>query len=45
MLIFADGATCMVGQDKVGVTCSILVTMKFRTVHVHHVACQGAGEC
>ncbi len=44
MLIFAGGATCMVGQDKVGVTCSTLVTMKFRTVHVHHVACQGAGD-
>ena len=34
----------MVGEDKVSVTCSILVTIEFRIVHVHLVACQGAGD-
>ena len=44
MLIFAGGATCMVGEDKVGMTCSIYVTMRLKTLHTHLVCWQGAGD-
>ena len=42
MLIFAGGATCLAGEDKVGLTCRALVTVRLGVARLHLVCLAGS---